>query len=207
MGKAMHERLLGREVRPPLQPPVVVERPWNTITVVTGFTGDKTVTIKDLVPVMWTQAGFQTPPSPLMVRIRSIRVWALSYARPIRLYVFGFTDGGTSSRPRQILIDWPAPQRLPRCGWVYSDAIQSGCFSETSTEKVFGVDVGKTNSDGDIPWLCYVDMLWRGATDTPISAHPRIQLLELQSAGASGSSPCLSPSLPSPFVELAPDSE
>lgn len=166
--KELHNRLLGHVINPAAQPNTIIETPWNQIVLQLGFAGDKTVKIVDIITTLKNQTGFTNlAVADFKVEIRTfkVRVWALSSSRPMELTVFGFT--GTSDA-RQKIISWPKPMQLPRCGWEWCDAIKTGSFNETSQEILFSVDVGKVDNV-DIPWLAYLDMAWRGRSDTPIS--------------------------------------
>lgn len=181
----LHALVFGAQLRPPFDPPPIVERPWNSMTLVIGFAGDKLIKVSDIAPVLWSQAGFTGNTPKLEIRVRSVRVWGLSVARPIRLLVYGFSDGAVPAR--QVLEDWPALNHYPRTGWVWNAALQTGSYSEGSSESLFQVDVGTSGGKG-IPWIAYIDILWRGGTDTPISDSVRYHALLAREALTSSAS-------------------
>lgn len=178
--RQLHNTVFGHSIRTNFDPPNFVDKPWNSVTVELGFAGDKKVTPVDIVPVALKQIGLDDLPldkTTIEFRFLKCRVWGLSVSRPVRCSFFGIS--ATSNAGPQaygVMTDWGAPNRLPHVGWQWPVSVQQTTWVSTSKDLVFSVDVGTTGTDADIPWLAYLDILWRSSKYSPISERIRYQM-------------------------------
>lgn len=173
--RQLHNTICGHTIRTPFDPPNYVDKPWNTVTVVLGATGDKQVNVTMIHPTVLTQLGLdEIKTTTFEYRFHKARVWAQSVSRPIRCSFFGSSAASSGgAQAYGIVTDWGAPNRQPHVGWEWPAAIKQVTWISTSKDLVFAVDVGKTPAGDDIPWLCYLDINWRSSKYNPISLTPR----------------------------------
>lgn len=147
-----------------------------------GHVGDLVVQGKMLRDPVQSQAGFKGVEGvTLDFRIQKIRLWGLSTARPVRLTVYGWNNTALAGGGALAVVeDWPGKVSFPSVGYVLPTAMNQIVLSSDSTDKVFAVDVAK-----DVPWLAYIDLLWRGNKYSSIEDHPRARLLDLPSTSSS----------------------
>lgn len=162
----------GRELKPGPFPNAIVDQPWNSCVLQLGNVGDSDITnelaaaqlCKQMGLICYDAAKTQLGTVDVDMRYVKIRVWALKNKAPISLSVLGFTED--ASQPSQIYTCWPGSNRLPSVGYEWPQFYQTALYNATSDkdQRVARVDVGK-----DIPWLAYVDVLWRSSSHQPIS--------------------------------------
>lgn len=176
-GRQLHNVTHGHVIRTPFDPPNFVDKPWNSVTVEIAFQGDKQVKCSDIAPVVLTQLGLdELKTTTIELRFMKARIWGLSVSRPLRVSFFGSSAASAGgAQAYGIVQDWGAPMRLPHVGWVWPVAIQQITWISTSSDLVMSVDVGTTGglAATDIPWLAYMDVLWRSSKYNPISSRPR----------------------------------
>lgn len=163
----------GHTVTPRFDPPAIVDKPWNSAVIQVGNTGDDDVTISDIHKVALSQMGIVSTQT-CEYRVRSVRVWGLSVSRPIRVSFFGFA--GNDKSPLAEQLDWGTTQRFPRIGYSYPASFQLYSFTSSGKSVLFHVDVGKDSAGNPIPWLAYVDLLWRSDVSSPVSQSIRVAL-------------------------------
>lgn len=170
MAKRLGAKLRGRTFTPSAEPPAFSDKPWNQAVINVGGTKDQAVKISDVHTVALSQLGLLSTQT-LEYRIRAVRVWALTPSRPLRVAWYGF--GANDRSALATLMDWGAPQRLPRVGFQYPESVQDYTFSSAGNAVLFSVDVG---SSSPTSWLAYVELLWRSDTYSPISSMVRYNL-------------------------------
>lgn len=164
----VHTRAVGRVFSPGPDIPMITERPWNQICVSVGKIGDANVQFKDIAPVLWTQAGFYGVSMPkLDLVVRKARVWTLSNSRPIRVR---FSTDGTTPGYAQAY-DWPSKLNFANVGYVFPSNVMNICNNSSDIVDVITVEVGN-----NVGWIAYIDMLWRGSTEEPITQSVRYRL-------------------------------
>lgn len=168
----LRRSLNGHAVRTSFDPPMFCDKPWNSAVVEFGFTGDKIVSVSQMHSTVLSQLGL-LPSQTLEYRFLTCRVWALTPQRPLRVSFFGISSGPVALA---LLQDWGAPQRLPHVGYRYPKSFQLATYKSSNTDEIVSVDVGKDASGNPIPWLMYMDLLWRSDVYNPITASVRYRL-------------------------------
>lgn len=148
-----------------MHPPPIAGCPWNSGVVKLGDTKDTVVDGVVLAKALWPSFGFAGLTPPVDFRVLKIRVWVLASARPVRLSVFGWDNtkiatGGAIT----VLEAWPGRMEFPAIGYEVSAAYSQIVWSSDSTSQLFAIDVAAANA-----WLCYVDVLWRGNSYSPVT--------------------------------------
>lgn len=182
--RRLRRDLHGHAVRTSFDPPMFCDKPWNSATIEFGFTGDKSISVSQMHGTVLSQLGLVSTQS-LEYRFLKCRVWALTPQRPLRVSFFGISSGPVALA---LLQDWGAPQRLPHVGYQYPTAFQLCTYKSSNTDEIVSVDVGKDSSGSDIPWLMYMDLLWRSDVYNPITSSVRYRLMNQNVASTSTSS-------------------
>lgn len=163
----VRNRINGVSFIPPADPPAFSDKPWNTATAQIGFSGDKVISPSTMHSAILSQLGLLSTQT-LEYRFISCKVWALTPQRPLRVSFFGASSGPVALA---LLQDYGAPMKLPRVGYVWPASQQMLTYKSTSTDSIISVDVGKDAEGKDIPWLSYVNILWRSDVYNPITTR------------------------------------
>lgn len=159
----------GRKFNPGVNPPDIVDTPWNSLCLQLAGTGDTSIHGKDIAPVLCKQAGFGALAPPLDFRVQKIRCWCLNAKRPLRMLVYGWDNTNTSQGGALVALDdFPSNVSFAAVGYELPRAVQTIVYSSDSDAKIFEVDVGSSYA-----WLAYVDVLWRGNTYQSITSTVR----------------------------------
>jgi len=170
MRTTLHDRLIGRELKPPGHPPEFVQTPWNSATIALGGTGDTDFTFEKIYVVLAAQLGLYTgtTAAPVKInatiRIKSVRVWALKRDRPVSLKCYNFG----SSDVLKSFSNWPAYNQFARVGYEWPESQQILPFEFSNTSKAFAIETGASEV-----YIAYLQVLWRGY-DPKITLQSRI---------------------------------
>lgn len=168
----MKHEFNGVRFTPSVQPPPIVEVPWNQVTLQVagdGTADETTLAAKDLVVYLKRQLGFKNIDATFDMRLTKVRLWTLKTDRPIRLSIFGFDNTSLPGAGAIVVLEaWPSKIAFARVGYEFPRNLRNIVWSSDSTSKFCTVD-----NSAQTPWLLYIDLLWRCNNFIPIGLSAR----------------------------------
>lgn len=169
--------LNGSELRTKPDIPSLRLTPWYQATVLLGSTGDTIATVNAIWTALAAQQNLGTYDSSSIfspitgyMRITKIRVWNVSGGL-VKLTVYNILDNATTSSGgvQKSLVDYPGRNHYAKVGYLWPQSQRTISSDTAQTNPVFTVDLSDTTES----WIGYVDVMWRGISETAGSAPTR----------------------------------
>lgn len=156
--KVLSNSLHGASLRARADPPAIVDRPWNTVTLTLPLAAAGNITVALINAAFNTQVGAGTATPALLYRFKEVRAWELSGADiALGLYDFDRATLGEVIRTQQ---DQPGRNHWARVASMWSVTQQNDVVpSMDTTRDIFFL----ASSAATVNIRVHLNLLWRFA--------------------------------------------